>query len=151
MKSTLLALCGAVLFSTSAICAPLDEGRLSTWAQATTLPGYRFGGVDQPDPGVLMAVWVNAREEMVGLQLRPLAEFQQQAQQVVNRRKPAAFTYKGMPALYTDALAPSGSVLLRHDGLGRTLVIMNMGQPKAFTQAELVRILDALNLERLGR
>lgn len=98
-----------------------------------------------------MAVWVNGREEMVGLQLRPLAEFEQQARQVVNRRKPQAFTYRGMPALYSDALAPSGSVSVRHEGLGRTLVIMNMGQPKAFTQAELVRCLDAMDLGRLGK
>lgn len=151
MKKTLLALCGALLLSTAAVAAPPDEGRLSTWAQATVLPGYRFGGVDQPDPGVLMVVWVNGREEMVGMQLRPLAEFQQQAQQVVNRRKPVAFTYKGMPALYTDALAPSASVSLRHDGLGRTLVLMNMGQPRAFTQAELIGLLDGMNLERLAK
>lgn len=151
MKKTLLALCGALWLSTAAFGAPPDEARLTTWAQGTTLPGYRFGGVDQPDPGVLMAVWVNGREEMVGLQLRPLAEFQQQANQVVNRRKPLAFTYQGMPALYTDALAPSAAVLVRHEGLGRTLTVMNMGQPKAFTQAELVKLLDGMNLGRLGK
>ena len=83
--------------------------------------------------------------------MRPLAEFQQQANQVVNRRKPLAFTYQGMPALYTDALAPSAAVLVRHEGLGRTLTVMNMGQPKAFTQAELVKLLDGMNLGRLGK
>jgi hypothetical protein len=151
MKKTLLTLSAALMLAASAWSAPLDEAGLTTWAQNTPVPGYRFGGVDQPDPGVLMAVWVNGQEQMVGLQLRPLAEFQQQANQVVNRRKPLAFSYKGLPALYTDALAPSGSVLLRHDALGRTLILMNMGQPRAFTQAELVKILDGMGVERLGR
>lgn len=151
MKKRFVALCGSLLFVTAAWCAAPDADRLAAWAKTTRIPGYSYGGVDAPDPGVLMVVWTNGKEEMVGVQLRPAAEFQQQANQVINRRKPLVFTYKGMPALYSDALAPSGSVAVRHDGLGRMLVIMNMGQPRVFTQAELVKILDGMDLDRLAR
>ena len=147
----LLVLCCSLLLATAAWAAKVDSASLAAWAKGSSVPGYSYGGVDEPDPGIYMAAWTNGKEEMIGIQIRPLAEFKAQANQVINRKKPLAFTYKGMPALYTDALAPMGSVALAVESAGKMLVIMNMGQPRAFSQAELVKILDGLNLDKLWK
>lgn len=147
-KSLLTLIC--LLFATTAVwAAKPDLSRLTAWAKGASIGGYTLGGVDETDPGVLAVVWMNPKQEMIGLQLQPGAEFKKMANQTVNKKKPVPFTYKGAPAVYTDALAPSAHVAISYEKDGKTLVLTNMGQPRAFTQAEMVKLLDGMNIEKL--
>ena len=149
MKKLLLVLFCALLMAAPVWAAKIDQSSLTNWAKSASVAGYAFGGVEETDPGVYMAVWMNKKEEMIGIQLQPAAEFSKMANQTINKKKPASFIYNGAPAIYTDALAPSASLAISYEKAGKTLVLMNMGQARAFTQAELVKILDGMNVDKL--
>jgi hypothetical protein len=147
-KVFVLAACVALL-ATTAWAARIDQASLTTWASAASLPGYTFGGVEETDPGVYMMVWMSAKQEMIGVHVYPASEFKKNANQTVNKRKPQAITYNGSPATYTDALAPTGTMSVAYEKAGKTLVISNMGQPRALTKEEFSRILDGLAIDKL--
>ena len=147
-KVFVLAACMALL-ATTAWAARIDQASLTTWARAASMPGYTFGGVEETDPGVYMMVWMSAKQEMIGVHVYPASEFKKNANQTVNKRKPQAITYNGSPATYTDALAPTGTMSVAYEKAGKTLVISNMGQPRALTKEEFSRILDGLAIDKL--
>lgn len=148
MKKMLVwAVCAALLVTT-AWAAKIDQASLTNWAKAASLPGYTFAGVEETDPGVYMAVWMSAKQEMIGVHVYPASEFKKNANQIVNKKKPQAITYNGSPATYTDALAPTGTMSVAYDKAGKTLVISNMGQPRALTKEEFSRILDGLAVDK---
>jgi hypothetical protein len=147
-KVFVLAAC-VVLLATTAWAARIDQASLTTWASAASLPGYTFGGVEETDPGVYVMVWMSAKQEMIGVHVYPASEFKKNANQTVNKRKPQAITYNGSPATYTDALAPTGTMSVAYEKAGKTLVISNMGQPRALTKEEFSRILDGLAIDKL--
>ena len=147
-KVFVLAACMALL-ATTAWAARIDQASLTTWARAASMPGYTFGGVEETDPGVYMMVWMSAKQEMIGVHVYPASEFKKNANQIVNKRKPQAITYNGSPATYTDALAPTGTMSVAYEKAGKTLVISNMGQPRALTKEEFSRILDGLAIDKL--
>lgn len=149
MKRIIIGILGTLIIAGSALAAGVDKNAFTQWAKGASVAGYTFGGVEETDPGVLMAVWTNAKEEMVGVQLQPAAEFKKTAGQTINKKKPIAFAYKDKQAVYTDALAPSGSISVSYEASGKTLVLMNMGQPRAMTKDELVKILDGMNTDKL--
>ena len=148
MKKLLLSACCAVALSASAWAAKIDQASLATWAKSAPVAGYAFGGVDETDPGVYMAVWLNSKQEMIGLHVHPASEFKKM-NQVINKKKPVAFTYKGAPALYSDALAPTASMAVSFESAGKTVTLNNMGQARALTQAEMVNRLDAMGIDKL--
>lgn len=149
MKKMLLSAVCAVLLSTSVWAAKIDQASLTNWAKAAAIAGYSFSGVQESDPGVYMAVWMNNKQEMIGLHVYPGSEFKKNADQVVNKKKPLAFTYNGSPATYMDALAPVGNVAVLYEKAGKTVVISNMGQPRALTKEEFAKILDGLGVDKL--
>lgn len=148
MKKLLLSACCALLFSASALAAKIDKTSLAAWAKSAPVTGYAFGGVDETDPGVYMAMWMNNKEEMIGLHVHPASEFKK-FDQIVNKKKPIAFTYKGAPALYSDALAPTASMVVSYESAGKTISLSNMGQARALTKDEMIKILDGMGIEKL--
>ena len=148
MKKLITAACCILCLSSSVWAAKIDLTALSSWSKSAPVPGYKFGGVDETDPGVYMAVWQNSKEEMIGIQIQPAAEFKK-LNAVLNHKKPFAFTYSGSPALYIDALAPTASMAVSYEKAGKTLVIVNMGQPRAFSKDEMVKLLDGMNVNKL--
>ena len=76
MKRLLLLLCCAMLWVVPASAAKkIDQASMTKWAKSVTVSGYAFGGVDESDPGVYMAIWQNSKEEMIGVQVFPGTEF----------------------------------------------------------------------------
>lgn len=118
------------------------------WAKTAKVPGYSFGGVDETDPGVYMAVWMNPKGEMIGLHLLPASSFKSFSQ-ILNKKKPISFMYKGMPALYSDALVISGSLSVKFEKAGKVISISNQNHPKAFSKDALVKLLDIMKPENL--
>ena len=149
MKKLLLSLLCTLFMATPVWAAKIDTNSLASWAKSASVAGYTYGGVEETDPGIYMAMWINKKEELIGLQIKPAAEFSKMANQTVNKKKPLPFAYNGTPAIYTDALAPSGSLAVSYEKAGKTLVIMNMGQPRALSREELVKILDGMNVDKL--
>lgn len=148
MKKLLLLACCAFVLSASAWAAKIDQASLASWAKTAPVAGYSFGGVDETDPGVYMAVWLNSKQEMIGLHVHPASEFKKM-DKVLNKKKPVAFAYKGAPALYIDALAPIASMAVSFESAGKTVTLNNMGQARALTQEEMVKILDAMGIDKL--
>ena len=128
--------------------AKIDRASLTDWAKSATVAGYSFGGVDETDPGVFMAIWQNSKEEMIGVQVFPGAEFKK-LNAVINKKRPTPFTYNGTPALYTDALAPSASMALHYEAAGKTVVMVNMGQARALSKDEMTKVFDGMKVDRL--
>jgi hypothetical protein len=129
----------------AAVAAP-GKADFEKWSKSAKVPGYSFGGVEQTDPGVYMAVWMNAKTEMIAVRLEPAANFKSYLQ-IVNKKKPLSFTYKGLQSLYIDALSPSASVVVKYEKSGALLNITNQNQPKALTKEELTRLLDGMRPE----
>lgn len=148
MKKLLLSAFALVLLSLPAWAARVDKASLEKWAKSAPVPGYTFSGVDETDPGVFMAAWTNAKEEAIGLHVHPASAFKT-FNQVVNKKKPVALTYKGQAALYSDALAPMGSMAVNFEAAGKVISLNNMGQPRALTQDEMIKILDGMGIEKL--
>ncbi len=149
MKRLLLLLCCAMLWVVPASAAKkIDQASMTKWAKSVTVSGYAFGGVDESDPGVYMAIWQNSKEEMIGVQVFPGTEFKK-LNAVLNKKRPTPFTYNGVPALYSDALAPSASMALHYETAGKTVVMVNMGQPRALTKDEMVKVFDGLKIDQL--
>ena len=149
MKKLLVMLCCAILCAAPVSAAKkIDQASLTSWAKSAKVPGYSFGGVDESEPGVYMAIWQNSKEEMIGLQVHPGAEFKK-LNVVINKKRPTPFTYNGTPALYTDALSPSASMALHYEAAGKTVVMVNMGQPRALSKEEMIRIFDGLKIDQL--
>lgn len=146
-KFLLLAYC-ALGLTTSAWATKIDQASMTRWAKTAPVAGYSFGGVDETDPGTYMAVWLNSKQEMVALHVQPASEFKK-LDKMLNKKKPVAFTYNGVPALYTDALAPAASMAVSYEKAGKTVTLTNMGQARALTQNEMVEILDKVGIDKL--
>lgn len=138
-----------LVLAVSSFAAGPDKSGFDKWAKTVKLPGYTYGGVDQTDPGVYMAGWMSAKGEVLGVHLHPAAGFKG-FQQVVNKKKPESFTYKGMPAVYSDALG-FGQIAVKYEKSGKTLSISQMDQSgtKGLPKAELLRLLDVMMPEKL--
>ena len=149
MKKLIILLCCTILWVAPVSAAKkIDQASLASWAKSAKVPGYSFGGVDESDPGVYMAMWQNSKEEMIGLQVHPGSEFKK-LNAVINKERPTPFSYNGVPALYTDALAPSASMALHYEAAGKTVVMVNMGQPRVLSKDEMIRIFDGMKIDQL--
>lgn len=125
-----------------------DLPTVKAWAQAARVPGYTYGGTEETDPGVYMAGWMNARQEAVAIHVSPGSAFKS-FQQVINKKKPVSFTYAGQPAVYSDALGPIGNVAVHYTAANKVISITHANHPRALTQDELVKLLDAMQPARL--
>ena len=124
------------------------KSEFDKWAKNAKLAGYSYGGVEQTDPGVYMAGWMSSKGEVLGVHLHPIASFKS-FQQVINKKKPQSFSYKGMPAVYTDGTG-FGQIAIKYEKSGKVISISQMGQsaqPKGLSKAELIKILDAMKPE----
>jgi len=146
MKQIILITCCMLFISAVTALAAPGMADFEKWSKTAKVPGYSFGGVEQTDPGIYMAVWMNAKTEMIAVRLEPAANFKSYLQ-VINKKKPLSFTYKGMHSLYSDALHPSASVVVKYEKSGKLLNITNQNQPKAMTKDELIRLLDGMRPE----
>lgn len=131
-----------------AFAAGPDLAAFQNWANSAKMSGYTFGGVDQPDPGIKMAIWMNPKGEMLAVRLEPASNLKSYLQ-TTNKKKPATLTYKGMPAYYTDALSPSAMLVVNYERSGQLLVFSNQNQPKAMSREQLESLLDTLKPEAL--
>lgn len=151
MKRVVIFVCMMLLTSViAAFAAGPGKTEFDKWAKSAKLAGYSYGGVDQTDPGVYMAGWMNPKGEVLGVHLHPVASFKS-FQQVVNKKKPESFTYKGMPAIYSDALG-FGQIAIKYEKSGKVLSISQMGQsaqPKGLSKADLIKLLDTMKPELL--
>jgi len=140
-----------MLFHTGiAFAAGPGKAEFDKWARAVKLPGYSYGGVDQTDPGVFMAAWMSSKGEVLGVHLSPLASFKD-FQQVINKKKPESFSYKGVPAVYNDGTG-FGQIAVKYEQSGKMISISQMGQsanPKGLTKTELIKLLDVMKPELL--
>lgn len=139
-----------ILFTTVVTVCAAGPGKadFEEWSKAANVSGYSFGGIDEPDPGISMAIWMNPQQEMIAVRLEPATNFKGY-QLTLNKKKPIPFTYKGMTALYIDALAPSAMVVVNYEKSGKLLSISNQNQPKVMTKDELVLLLDGMKPENL--
>ncbi|SKA23935.1 hypothetical protein SAMN02745119_03298 [Trichlorobacter thiogenes] len=148
MKRVALFTCMMLLFSVIAFAAGPDKSAFDKWAKAVKLSGYSYGGVDQTDPGVYMAGWMSSKGDVLGVHLHPATSFKS-FQQVVNKKKPESFTYKGMPAVYSDGTG-FGSIAIKYEKSGKVISISQMGQAaqaKGLSKAELTKLLDVMKPE----
>lgn len=149
MKRGVLFVCLMVLFSAVvAFAAGPDKATFEKWARSVKLSGYSFGGVDQTDPGVFMAGWMSSKGDVLGVHLHPVSAFKGVQQQLVNKKKPEQFSYKGMPALYADATGP-GQIWVKYEKSGKAISISQMDQSmaKGLSKAELIKQLDVMKPE----
>lgn len=148
MNRLLLAICLIIITATAALAAGPGKSEFDKWAKAVKLAGYSYGGVDQTDPGVYMAGWMSSKGDVLGVHLHPAAAFKGVQQQVVNKKKPEQFSYKGMPALYADATGP-GQVWIKYEKSGKALSISQMSPngTKGLSKAELIKLLDSMKPE----
>jgi hypothetical protein len=148
MKRILLFTCFTLLFAVSAVLAAgPGQAEFDKWAKSVKISGYNYGGVEQTDPGVFMAGWMNSKGEALGLHLNPLSSFKSY-QQVVNRKKPESFTYKGAPAIFSDATG-FGMIAIKYEKSGKVLAISQMGESRGLSKAELIKLLDVMKPEKL--
>ena len=134
----------------TAFAAGPGKAEFEKWGSAIKLPGYSYGGVDQTDPGVFMAGWMSAKGDVVGVHLHPLASFKS-FQQVINKKKPEAFSYKGMSAIFSDGTG-FGQIAIKYEKSGKVLSISQMGQsaqPKGLSKIELIKLLDIMKPENM--
>ncbi|WP_277058028.1 hypothetical protein [Trichlorobacter lovleyi] len=137
-----------VLNIVSAFAAGAGKAELEKWAKGVKLAGYSYGGVDQTDPGVFMAGWMSSKGDVLGVHMHPVSVFKGMQQQVVNKKKPEPFTYKGMQALYSNALGP-GQIWIKYEKSGKVLSISQMDQSmaKGLSKSELIKLLDVMKPE----
>ncbi len=150
MKKILSITCLFLLLTVvAAFAAGPGKADFEKWGKGAKITGYTFGGVDETDPGVYMAGWMSSKGDILGVHLHPLSAFKS-FQQVVNKKKPESFTYKGMPALYTDAI--SGQIAIKYEKSGKVLSISQMsqsGKGKGLSKAELIKLLDTMKPENI--
>lgn len=148
MKRVALFTCLMLLLNVVvAFAAGPGKAEFDKWAKAVKLAGYSYGGVDQTDPGVFMAGWMSPKGDVLGVHLHPVTGFKD-FQQVVNKKKPEQFTYKGMPAVYSDALG-FGQIAVKYEKAAKAISISQMDQTgaKGLSKAELIKLLDAMKPE----
>ena len=148
MNRLLLAICLVIITATAAFSAGPGKAEFEKWAKTVKLAGYSYGGVDQTDPGVFMAGWMSSKGDILGVHLHPASAFKSVEKQVVNKKKPEQFSYKGMPALYSDALG-AGQIWIKYEKSGKVLSISQMDQSmaKGLPKAELIKLLDVMKPE----
>jgi len=148
MRRVALFTCMMLLFSVVAFAAGPGKAEFEKWAKAVKLAGYSYGGVDQTDPGVFMAGWLSPKADVLGVHLHPVSAFKGVQQQMVNKKKPEQFTYKGMQALYSDALGP-GQIWIKYEKSGKVFSISQMDQSmaKGLSRPELIKLLDMMKPE----
>ncbi len=151
MKRIIVFIC--VMFfvnSLTVFAANTGKAELEKWGAAIKLPGYSFGGVEQTDPNVYMAGWMSAKGDVLGVHLHPLSSFKS-FQQVVNKKKPESFFYKGMPAVYSDSTG-FGTIAIKYEKPGKVISISQMGQTaqaKGLSKSDLLKLLDVVKPENL--
>ena len=130
-----------------AFAAGPGKSEFDKWAKTAKLTGYTYGGVEQTDPGVYMAGWMSSKGDVLGVHLHPVADFKS-FQQVVNKKKPEVFTYKDMPAVYSDALG-FGQIAVKYEKSAKIISISQMDQTgaKGLSKSELIKLLDAMKPE----
>jgi len=148
MKRGILFICLLLVTAVTAFAAGPDKAAFDTWAKAVKLSGYSYGGVDQTDPGVFMAGWMSPKGDVLGVHMHPVSAFKGVQQQMVNKKKPEQFTYKGMQALYSNALGP-GQIWIKYEKSGKVLSISQMDQSmaKGLSKPELLKLLDIMKPE----
>jgi hypothetical protein len=151
MKRVVLFSCMMLLLSVVvAFAAGPGKTEFDKWAKAVKLSGYSYGGVDETDPGVYMAGWMSAKGDVLGVHLHPVASFKS-FQQVVNKKKPDSFTYKGMPAIFSDGTG-FGQIAIKFEKSGKVISISQMGQSaqsKGLSKPELIKLLDVMKPENI--
>lgn len=148
MKRGILFICLLLVTTVTAFAAGPGKAEFDKWAKAVKLTGYSYGGVDQTDPGVFMAGWMSPKGDVLGVHLHPVSAFKGVQQQMVNKKKPEQFTYKGMQALYSNALGP-GQIWIKYEKSGKVLSISQMDQSmaKGLSKPELIKLLDIMKPE----
>lgn len=148
MKRGVLFICLLLVTTVTAFAAVPGKAEFDKWAKTVKLAGYSYGGVDQTDPGVFMAGWMSPKGDVLGVHLHPVAAFKGVQQQLVNKKKPEQFTYKGMQALYSNALGP-GQIWIKYEKSGKVLSISQMDQSmaKGLSKPELIKLLDIMKPE----
>ena len=148
MKRGILFICLLLVTTVTAFAAGPGKTEFDKWAKTVKLTGYSYGGVDQTDPGVFMAGWMSPKGDVLGVHLHPVSAFKGVQQQVVNKKKPEQFTYKGMQALYSNALGP-GQICIKYEKSGKVLSISQMDQSmaKGLSKPELLKLLDIMKPE----
>ncbi|HQB39051.1 MAG TPA: hypothetical protein PL053_07225 [Deltaproteobacteria bacterium] len=148
MKRILFSACFMLLVTVgAAFAAGPGQAQFDKWAKGVKISGYSYGGVEQTDPGVFMAGWMSPKGEVLGVHLNKISSFKS-FQQVVNRKKPEVFTYKGSPALFSDATG-FGLIAIKYEKSGKVLTISQMGETRGLSKAELIKLLDVMKPERL--
>lgn len=149
LRSLMAGTAAALLCSLALAAGPgPDLPAVQKWAQSAKVAGYTFAGAEESDPGVYMAVWQNSQGQMIALHVSPSSHFKG-FNQVVNKKKPQAFTYRSQPALYSDALGSTATLAVHFEKAGKVLSLTHMNQPRALSQDELLRLLDGLEPSRL--
>jgi len=151
MKRVAVMSCLLVLLNiVCAFAAGPGKAEFDKWAKTVKLAGYSYGGVDQTDPGVFMAGWMSSKGDVLGVHLHPLASFKS-FQQVINKKKPESFSYKGLPAVFSDGTG-FGQIAIKYEKSGKVISISQMGQsaqPKGLSKTELLKLLDIMKPELL--
>ena len=148
MKRVALFTCLMLLLNVVvAFAAGPGKAEFDNWAKTIKLTGYTYGGVEQTDPGVFMAGWMSAKGDTLGVHLHPVTGFKG-FQQIVNKKKPEQFTYKGMPAVYSNALG-FGQIAVKYEKAAKAISISQMDQTgtKGLSKAELIKLLDVMKPE----
>jgi hypothetical protein len=139
-----------ILTVVTSFAAGPGKAEFEKWGKTIKLSGYTFGGVDETDPGVYMAGWMSAKGDVLGVHLHPVASFKS-FQQVVNKKKPDSFTYKGMPAIFSDGTG-FGQIAIKFEKSGKVISISQMGQSaqsKGLSKPELIKLLDVMKPENI--
>ena len=143
IKSLLLAI---TFFAGNALAAGPDLTVFQNWAKSAKVSGYVFSGAEESDPGVYMAIWMNPKGETIGVHLAPAAGFSHFAP---TKKQAVHFTYKGLPAQYTDAAITQSGLAVKYEKQGKMLSVSHLLQKKAMSKDELIAILDAMKPEIL--
>ena len=148
MKRGILCICLLLVTTVTAFAAGPDKAAFDKWAKSVKLAGYSYGGVDQTDPGVFMAGWMSPKGDVLGVHLHPVSAFKGVQPQMVNKKKPEQFSYKGMQALYANATGP-GQIWIKYEKSGKVLSISQMDQSmaKGLSKPELIKLLDIMKPE----
>ena len=148
MIRTVLITCMVLFTISSGFAAGLSKAEFDEWGKSVKVTSFKYDGVKELEPGVYTARWTNTQKEMIGVQLRPLSSFPGFLQPVKNKM-PVLFTYKGLPAIYTDALGV-GQAAIKYEKSDKVLMVTQIdpsGQTKAKSKDDLAKLLDTMKPE----
>lgn len=108
-EKLIILLCCTILWVAPVSAAKkIDQASLASWAKSAKVLVIPSEVSTRERSGSLYGDVANSKEEMIGLQVHPGSEFKK-LNAVINKKRPTPFSYNGVPALYTDALAPSAT------------------------------------------